>query len=98
MIPLSASKTASQRRKRKTTAKRNRAGGAINSRKLLESTRPAAAGLSESSGLRRGGRRWCRRFTFVFAAKDCVQFAAKKQEQTSEIHPGEQDNDGGKGE
>ena len=57
MIPLSASKTASQRRKRNTAAKRNRAGGAINSRKLSESTRPAVAELSESSGLRRNGRR-----------------------------------------
>ena len=57
MIPLSTSKAASQRRKRNTAAKRNRAGGAINSRKLSESTRPAVAGLSESSGPRRNGRR-----------------------------------------
>src|SRR6266705_3168723 len=82
MNPLSASKTASQRRKRNTPPKRNRAGGAINSRKP-----------SESKGLRRNGRRCCR--TFAFAAKDRIQFAAKKQQQTSQIHPGEQNDDGG---
>ena len=56
MIPLSTSIAASQRRKRNTTAKRNRAARAINPR-TLSSTLPAVAGLSESSGLGRNSRR-----------------------------------------
>src|SRR6266404_3110423 len=86
MIPLRASKTVRQRRKRNTTASVTEWP--------VRSTRPAVAGFPELSGLRGNGRHWGRRFTLAFAAKDRVQFAAQKQEQTSQIHPGEQHDDG----
>ena len=81
-IVLSANRIASQNRKRPTVAQRNRARCAINPERFRSRK------LSESSRLRcRSGRSHCPR-ALAFASKDRVQFAAEKQKEAGEIHPG----------
>ncbi len=75
-IALSANRIASQNRRRPTVAQRNRARHAIN---------PEGFALSWLRCLRRQS---CSASALTFAAKDRVQFAAEKQKETGEIHPG----------
>ena len=53
---------------------------------------------SASYSRRARGRLRCERrspaHSFAFPPKDCVQFASQQQQETSQVHPGEQHNDG----
>lgn len=71
-MPLSASKVASQRRKRSTGAERNRARRAINPEAFRGQLVPPVAGLSESSSLHCRGRFGQGRRAFPFTTKDCI--------------------------
>lgn len=81
-IALSANRIASQNRKRPTVAQRNRPRCAINPERF-RSRKP-----SESSRLRCRSGRSHRPCALAFAAKDGVQFAAEKQKEAGQIHPG----------
>ena len=96
-IALSARAVPREIRKRITAGERSKAEGAINPEgfrgQLAKAFGVKSRKLSESSGLwrRRGGIGG----TLPFPAENRIQFSAKEQKQTGQIHPGHQHDDGG---